>query len=46
MNSSRFVPYEDVLGISHDSGFSSILVPGSGMSTFDAYESNLFETSN
>jgi U3 small nucleolar RNA-associated protein 7 len=41
----RFVPYEDVLGIGHDLGYSSIVVPGSGEAHFDAFEANPFATS-
>lgn len=44
--SSKFVPYEDVLGVVHNNGFSSVLIPGSGISTFDSYEANIFETGN
>ena len=43
--STRFVPYEDVMGMAHEGGYSSILVPGSGLATFDSYEANPFETS-
>ena len=37
-----FCNYEDILGIGHASGFSSIIVPGSGEANFDAFESNPF----
>ena len=40
----QFVPYQDVMGIVHDNGYGSILVPGSGQANFDAYEANPFES--
>lgn len=33
LNGFRFCPYEDVLGIGHSEGFSTILIPGACCST-------------
>lgn len=40
-----FRPYEDVLGIGHSMGISSILIPGSGEPNFDTFVANPYETS-
>eukprot|EP00268_Persea_americana_P027793 TRINITY_DN2706_c0_g1_i1.p1 TRINITY_DN2706_c0_g1~~TRINITY_DN2706_c0_g1_i1.p1 ORF type:complete len:546 (+),score=120.42 TRINITY_DN2706_c0_g1_i1:231-1868(+) len=41
-----FQPYEDVLGLGHSMGISSILVPGSGEPNFDSWVANPYETSS
>uniref|UniRef100_A0A336MNP4 CSON003428 protein n=1 Tax=Culicoides sonorensis TaxID=179676 RepID=A0A336MNP4_CULSO len=40
----KFCPYEDVLGISTNNEFASILVPGSAEANFDAFETNPYQS--
>jgi U3 small nucleolar RNA-associated protein 7 len=43
LNQVRFRPFEDVLGIGHSNGFSSIVIPGAGSAAYDSYENNMFQ---
>lgn len=39
----KWCPFEDILGIGHNQGFSSIIVPGAAEANFDALEQNPYE---
>lgn len=42
VNNSKFVPFEDIVGLGTSKGFTSIIVPGSGIPFYDSFENNPF----
>jgi len=36
------VPFEDLIGLGTSKGFSSLIVPGSGLPYYDTFENNPF----
>jgi len=44
VNNLKFAPFEDILGLGTSEGFSSVVVPGSGVPFYDSFENNPFAT--
>ncbi|CCD22466.1 Utp7p NDAI_0A03090 [Naumovozyma dairenensis CBS 421] len=45
INNIQFVPFEDLLGVGHETGVTNLIIPGSGEANYDALEINPYETS-
>lgn len=45
INDLAYCPFEDVLGVGHDKGFTTLLVPGAGEPNFDSAEGDMYESS-
>ncbi|KAI9016933.1 WD40-repeat-containing domain protein [Gaertneriomyces semiglobifer] len=44
LSDMNFCPYEDILGLGHSGGISSLVIPGSGEPNYDTFEANPFQT--
>ncbi|KAG0660045.1 Small subunit (SSU) processome component [Monosporozyma unispora] len=44
INNLKFVPFEDLLSVGHETGITNLIIPGAGEANYDAMEINPYET--